>query len=85
MVRSVRKLSLLVSGVLLLLATTASAAFGQEAPPEPEDTSDAGQAFWFNSPAVRWGFFAILIVTLLAVIAGYLVKVVVPKYRGRPA
>lgn len=46
--------------------------------------SSATGGYWFNGPVVRAGFMFLLVATIVGVIGGYIVRVVVPKYYGRP-
>ncbi|MFZ4585161.1 MAG: hypothetical protein ACOYNI_08010 [Acidimicrobiia bacterium] len=48
-----------------------------------KDTDSRG-AFWFNGVVVRALFLGLLVATVAGVIGGYIVRVVVPKYHGRP-
>lgn len=47
------------------------------------NSSNRGE-FWFDGVVVRASFMFLLVATLAGVIGGYIVRVVVPKYYGRP-
>jgi len=78
-IRSARRFAALTSTTMLTLALLAAPAFAQAEEDESSNT------FWFNDRFLRFTFLGLLIVVLLALIVGYIVKVIVPKYRGRPA
>lgn len=42
-------------------------------------------SFWFTGAFLRASFLGLLVASIVGVIGGYVYKVMIPKYRGRPA